>query len=51
MSFRSWVLEMWFFHVEEVLSNDRKIPDYGMKEYFQRNKWFLKRMYLNRTFK
>lgn len=41
---RDFVSEMWFKHKDEVLSWTHKaVTEYELKEYFHKNKWFLKR--------
>ena len=40
---RDFVSEMWFKHKDEVLLwSGKPVTDYDMKDYYHRNKWFLK---------
>ena len=40
---RSFVSEMWFKHRDEILLwTNKTVIDYDAKDYFQKNKWFLK---------
>ena len=43
--FRAWVNQMWFEHKDEVLQMSRTAVNYDFAEYFQRNRWWLKRTY------
>lgn len=45
MNFRVWLQQKWFDHVSETEVWTGKIPNYGQKEYLQKNKWWLKRQY------
>ena len=45
---RDFVTEMWFKHKDEVLLwSGKPVTDYDMKDYFRKNKWFLKQQYKN----
>ena len=43
MSFRQWCGEMWFDHVEEIISITGNSPKYLSQEYFAMYKYWLKR--------
>ena len=45
MKFREWLRQMWYNHCLEVEEWTGKIPDYDVKEYFARYKYWLKREY------
>jgi hypothetical protein len=45
MSFRAWLKEMWYNHVDELMSLGMLPPRYNLKDYFQRYRWWLKREY------
>ena len=44
MSFRQWLQEKWFEHVEELLSYNQRVT-YTSQEYFNKYKYWLKREY------
>jgi hypothetical protein len=45
MMFRQWLHEMWLQHCEEFEGWFHRQPDYDLKDYFQRYRWWLKREY------
>ena len=45
MSFRDFLRMIWEEHKEEVFNWDGKDPTYDVKDYFNRHKWWLKRLY------
>jgi len=45
MKFRQWLHEMWLQHCEEFEGWFHRRPDYDLKDYFQRYRWWLKREY------
>lgn len=44
-SFRNWVRIMWYDHLEELDVYEHKLPNYDIKEYFNKYKYWLKREY------
>lgn len=44
--FRNFCTEKWYEHREELLTWEGRLPNYGSEEYFHRNKWTLKRMFI-----
>lgn len=44
--FRIWLMLQWQEHVHEVDSYSGKLPDYDLREYFHKYKYWLKREYL-----
>jgi uncharacterized protein CbrC (UPF0167 family) len=45
MTFRSWLQEMWYSHIDEMVSYTGKQPVYTSNEYFAKYKYWLKREY------
>ena len=45
MKFRPWLQEMWFNHLDELMSLGLRPPKYALKEYFEKYKYWLKREY------
>lgn len=45
MTFQHWLQEMWYTHIDEMVSVTGKSPVYTAKEYFQQYKWWLRREY------
>jgi hypothetical protein len=45
MNFRSWVQNKWYEHLDELDSLMLPRPNYDVKHYFQKYKWWLKREY------
>lgn len=43
--FRQWTTQIWHQHVSEILSVTGKPAAYTAEEYFNRNKWFLKKVW------
>ena len=41
-SFRHWVQEMWYDHIDE-LDGYNRLPQYSSKDYFNKYKFWLKR--------
>jgi hypothetical protein len=50
-SFRTFCTEKWYEHKDEKMDWERTIPSYGIEEYFHRNKWLLKRMFIEQLIK
>ena len=44
-TFRSWLNNMWQEHKKEVLVTTGKPCDYDLGLYFNKYKWWLKKMY------
>ena len=49
MTFRSWINEVWFEHVDEMLTWYNAQPPYTSSEYFNKYKWWLRREYRHRS--
>ena len=47
-SFRQWLTEKWFEHRTEVDAWTGAQPQYGVQEYFQKYKWWLRKEYSQR---
>ena len=45
MTFRAWLREMWYNHLDELESLGMLPPGYELKEYFAKYKYWLKREY------
>jgi len=45
MPFRLWLQEMWYVHMLEVEEWTGHAPEYSAKDYFARNRWWLRQMY------
>lgn len=45
MNFRQWCQEMWYDHCSEFEGWFNRQPEYNVKEYFNRYKFWLKREY------
>jgi hypothetical protein len=45
MSFRRWLQEMWFNHLDELMTLGLPPPKYALQEYFAKYKYWLKREY------
>jgi hypothetical protein len=45
MTFRLWLQEKWYEHLDELQLLGQPIPKYDIKEYFNRYKYWLKREY------
>ena len=43
--FRRWLSEKWMQHCDEIYDWTGKSPDYPLREYFNRYRWFLKALY------
>ena len=43
--FRLWVTRKWYEHKREVLAWEKRVVDYSDKEWFAKNKWYLKKLY------
>lgn len=46
-SFKHWLKEKWYEHLDEVEEWTGKRPEYQESEYFAKYKWWLKREYLH----
>ncbi len=44
--FRSFCNDKWYEHLDEKRMWENKAPSYNSEVYFHRNKWLLKRMFL-----
>jgi uncharacterized protein CbrC (UPF0167 family) len=45
LGFRAWCQEMWYQHVDEMISLTNQAPNYHAVEYFARYKHWLRREY------
>lgn len=45
MTFSNWCREMWYEHIDEMISLTGKAPVYTAKEYFNKYRWWLRREY------
>lgn len=45
MNFRTWLQNKWYEHLDELDSLGIPHPDYDLKKYFEKYKWWLKREY------
>lgn len=45
MTFRRWLQEMWFNHLDELMGLGQPLPKYTLQEYFAKYKYWLKREY------
>lgn len=45
MTFRRWLQEMWFDHLDELMTIGQPLPHYTLQEYFAKYKYWLKREY------
>ena len=45
MKFRDWLREMWYKHLDELESIGAPPPEYNLRQYFNRYKYWLKREY------
>jgi uncharacterized protein CbrC (UPF0167 family) len=45
VTFRHWLQEMWYAHLDEMATFGQSVPKYTMQEYFARYKYWLKREY------
>jgi len=43
--FRIWLNNIWYEHSNEVFNWTGKNPEYNLKEYFEKYKYWLKREY------
>ena len=46
--FRQWLTNKWFEHKDELDNWAQAAPDYGMQDYFQKYKWWLRKEYSQR---
>ena len=44
-SFRMWLQEMWYDHLDELMSLGLPPPKYALEQYFAKHKYWLKREY------
>lgn len=44
-SFRQWLQDKWYEHLDELDSWNMKTPNYNLAQYFDRYRWWLKREY------
>jgi hypothetical protein len=45
MNFRFWLQLKWYEHVDEIIMIDGTEPSYTIRQYINKNKWWLKREY------
>jgi hypothetical protein len=45
MTFRAWLQEMWYAHLDELMGLAQPLPKYTLQEYFAKYKYWLKREY------
>lgn len=46
MTFKQWLQERWFQHVDELQSWGEPVPsDYRLGDYFNKYRWWLRREY------
>ena len=45
MKFRACLQEMWYEHLDELMTMGQPLPTYTLKEYFAKYKFCLKREY------
>ena len=45
MTFRTWLQNTWYAHLDELLAMGQTLPKYTLQEYFARYKYWLKREY------
>ena len=50
-NFRHFCNEKWYEHVDELREWEQRHPSYGVEQYFHKNKWVLKRMYIEQYIK
>lgn len=43
--FRVWLQEKWFQHKDELMTWEKKEPEYDDKYYFKKHKWMLRKMF------
>ena len=43
MTFRRWLQEMWYNHLDELMGMGQSLPKYTLQEYFAKYKYWLKR--------
>jgi len=48
-SFRLWLQDMWYQHLDEHISLGLAPPKYALKHYFNEYKYWLKREYRHQT--
>lgn len=44
-SFRHWLKEKWYEHLDEIVDLTGQRPRYDEREYFNKYKWWLRREY------
>lgn len=44
-SFRTFVMDKWQEHKDELLAWEKQLPEYDSAYYFRKHRWFLKKMY------
>lgn len=47
--FRGWLYDKWLEHKDEVLETTGRACDYDLGLYFNKYKWWLKRLYKERS--
>ena len=45
MSFRQWIQQQWYTHCLEIEEWTGRVPEYNLKDYFAKYKFWLKREY------
>jgi hypothetical protein len=43
--FRSFLNDKWYEHQDELMTWEKKFPEYDRDYYFKKHKWLLKKMY------
>lgn len=43
--FRSWLMQKWFEHKDELMMWEKRQPEYDDKYYFKKHKWMLRKMF------
>ena len=42
---RNFVQEIWMKHKDEIMAWERRQVDYGLQDYYNQHKWFLRRLF------
>lgn len=45
VAFRYWLQEKWYEHLDELEAWGKVVPDYQIREYFAKYRWWLRREY------
>lgn len=49
ITFRHWLQEKWYEHLDEVEAWGGVVPDYKLQDYFEKYRWWLRREYKHQT--